>query len=360
MTKIDLNNIAKYDWISRWAGSYTFISCSFWGYQYTQSIIKLIRCGFNHVLFIHRKGFVTFYIPQKEFFRIGNYFVEKIKADKKITVKWLNELKKNTDFLTALMKKFQKSIPTPDEFEKFHYYFDRHLAFHVFMKKTPDFLPADLLDKLLPLFKEARLYSENIYSDTERFFRRIASYIGKKEGIKEEYLTCLSSQEFKNYIDSQKLPSLEILKKRFLASALYFHKNKITHEVIFTGKDVDRLEKIVLQSSLKRNKKVLKGICAYSGKVRGICRVVFNPFKVKKFSEGDILVTGMTRPEFLPLIRKSSAIITDVGGILCHAAIAAREFKKPCVVGTAVATKVLKDGDLIEIDAAKGIVKKIM
>ena len=80
---------------------------------------------------------------------------------------------------------------------------------------------------------------------------------------------------------------------------------------------------------------------------------------VKAFDEGDILVTGMTRPEFMNVIKKASAIITDVGGILCHAAITAREMKIPCIVGTAVATKVLKDGDIVEVDANSGIVKII-
>ena len=65
----------------------------------------------------------------------------------------------------------------------------------------------------------------------------------------------------------------------------------------------------------------------------------------------------MTRPEFIPLIRKAAAIVTDAGGILCHAAIVAREMKKPCIVGTKVATKAFKDGDLVEVDANKGVVK---
>ena len=74
---------------------------------------------------------------------------------------------------------------------------------------------------------------------------------------------------------------------------------------------------------------------------------------------GDILVTGMTRPEFLPLFRKAAAVVTDAGGMLSHAAITAREMRKPCIVGTEIATKVLKNGDIIEVDANKGAVKII-
>jgi len=88
-------------------------------------------------------------------------------------------------------------------------------------------------------------------------------------------------------------------------------------------------------------------------------RIVFNPAKIKNFEKGDVLVTGMTRPEFLQIMKKAVAFVTDAGGMLSHAAIVARELKKPCILATEVATKVLHDGDLVEVDANKGIVKII-
>jgi pyruvate,water dikinase len=65
----------------------------------------------------------------------------------------------------------------------------------------------------------------------------------------------------------------------------------------------------------------------------------------------------MTRPEYMPAILKAAAIIADEGGITCHAAIVSRELGIPCIVGTKIATQALKDGDLVEVDADKGIVK---
>jgi pyruvate,water dikinase len=65
----------------------------------------------------------------------------------------------------------------------------------------------------------------------------------------------------------------------------------------------------------------------------------------------------MTTPEYVPIMKMASAIVTDEGGISCHAAIVSRELKIPCVIGTKNATKVLKTGDEIEVDAEKGIVK---
>ena len=90
--------------------------------------------------------------------------------------------------------------------------------------------------------------------------------------------------------------------------------------------------------------------------MKGKARIIIDP-KKGQFKKGEILVTGMTRVEFLPLVKKSAAFITDAGGMLSHAAITARELKKPCFIGTKIATKALHDGDLVEVDADKGVVK---
>jgi pyruvate,water dikinase len=86
---------------------------------------------------------------------------------------------------------------------------------------------------------------------------------------------------------------------------------------------------------------------------------VFHQGEFEKFVEGDVLVTTMTHPEFLSVMKQASAIVTDEGGITCHAAIVARELGKPCIIGTKIGTKVFKDGDMVEVDAERGVVKKI-
>lgn len=79
----------------------------------------------------------------------------------------------------------------------------------------------------------------------------------------------------------------------------------------------------------------------------------------KKVKKGDILVSPMTTSAFMPAIKKATAIVTDEGGITCHAAIVSRELNTPCIIGTKIATQVLKDGDIVEVDANKGIVRLI-
>jgi len=102
----------------------------------------------------------------------------------------------------------------------------------------------------------------------------------------------------------------------------------------------------------------LKGVAAYEGDlVRGKVHIITNENEIKSFKKGEILVTPMTNPTFVPAMRKAAAILTDDGGLLCHAAIVSREMKKPCLIGTKNATKILKNGDVIEVDTNKGTVK---
>lgn len=350
-----IRKISAIKWISRWAGSYTFISCSYWGPQYHHSLKKHLGEYFDHTLFIHRKGTVSFFISENEFRHFGKILAKKSEKELSFVKKYCDAIKNNTDILLPLMEHLQKKIPTLAEYEQFSSVFDRHLAYHVFIKKTIDFLSIEGLDKLLPMFKDARLYSEKIYSESERFFRNIMKFIAEKEKRNANFLTCLTQKEFESYLKNENLPSEAELTKRYEASVLYFEKDKM---FLFFGEDVVKIEKTIAKLAIA-NKNVVKGITAYPGKISGKARIVLDPFNAPTFNEGDILVTGMTRPEFMPLIKKSAAIVTDVGGILCHAAITAREMKIPCVVGVAVATKIFKNDDTLEVDATNGIVKRV-
>ena len=103
----------------------------------------------------------------------------------------------------------------------------------------------------------------------------------------------------------------------------------------------------------------IKGQLAYRGNVKGKVRVILDIKDSHKLQPGEILVTRMTDPSYVPIMKIAGAIITDVGGITCHAAIVSRELGITCVVGTKIATKVLKDGDLVEVDANSGTIKII-
>lgn len=101
----------------------------------------------------------------------------------------------------------------------------------------------------------------------------------------------------------------------------------------------------------------IKGLSAQKGVVRGIAKIALTDKDIYKINKGDILVANLTNPYYNPAFGKVAGVVTDEGGILCHSAIMAREFNLPCIIGTKIATQVLKDGDFVEVDADKGIVK---
>jgi phosphoenolpyruvate synthase/pyruvate phosphate dikinase len=136
------------------------------------------------------------------------------------------------------------------------------------------------------------------------------------------------------------------------------HKvNKPFNCLYINGKQIIQYEPILL-IDLGDNKEI-KGISAYNGVVTGIVKIVRHPTEVGKVLPGDILVSQMTLPSFISAMQKAAAFVTDEGGITCHAAIISRELKKPCIIGTKIATKILKDGDMVEVDADKGVVRII-
>jgi len=98
---------------------------------------------------------------------------------------------------------------------------------------------------------------------------------------------------------------------------------------------------------------------AFGGKVDGVVAIVNTINDLHKIKSDSILVSYATGPELLPGMTKCRAIVTDVGGITCHAAIVSRELRVPCIIGTKIATQVLKDGDLVEVDADNGVVRII-
>ena len=104
---------------------------------------------------------------------------------------------------------------------------------------------------------------------------------------------------------------------------------------------------------------ILHGKTAFPGKVRGKVRVICSREDMKKFRNKEIVVSPMTDPDYLPIMKRASAFVTDEGGVLCHAAIVARELKKPCVISTKIATRVLRDGNEVFVDADQGEIKKI-
>ena len=131
-------------------------------------------------------------------------------------------------------------------------------------------------------------------------------------------------------------------------------------ETALSGPDYKNLRSQEKETpTLENDFQEIRGWTAQAGKAGGRVVICNGLDSFGKVHDGDILVTAMTRPEFAPILKKVVAIITDEGGITCHAAIVARELKIPCIIGTKNATKILKDGDMVEVDADNGVVRRL-
>ncbi|MBI5122890.1 hypothetical protein HZA75_03450 [Candidatus Roizmanbacteria bacterium] len=105
------------------------------------------------------------------------------------------------------------------------------------------------------------------------------------------------------------------------------------------------------------SKILLKGTPASLGTVKGKVKIFRDSSESHKIKKGDILVTEMTDPLYMSAIMKAGGVITNIGGVLSHAAIVSREFHIPCIVGSGNATEVLKDDQIVVLDATKGEVR---
>ncbi|MEN9649534.1 MAG: hypothetical protein RL094_501 [Candidatus Parcubacteria bacterium] len=111
---------------------------------------------------------------------------------------------------------------------------------------------------------------------------------------------------------------------------------------------------ILEQEEVPQDVDYLNGVIASKGRVTGKARIIKYKSELHTVQEGEILIAEATTPDYLTAIKKAAAIVTDEGGMMSHAAITCRELKKVCIVGTALATKVFKTGELVEVVAEEG------
>ena len=186
-------------------------------------------------------------------------------------------------------------------------------------------------------------------------FDKLAEEIAKKLKREKLEIKYLTKAELKDAITKNSLP--KDIKERIKNSLYLWEKGK--DKVLIKEERKTFLEKNTIKAISDKDKtlKEIKGQVAFIGHAIGFVKIIKSPSDMDKMEDGDVLVSPATNPNLMPAIKKASALVTDVGGITCHAAIVSRELKKPCVIGTKIATKVLKDGDKVEVNANEGIVK---
>jgi len=188
---------------------------------------------------------------------------------------------------------------------------------------------------------------------------RVAERIFAEAGVSHKLIMYYTFDELLKGPDYLISHAKEVRERKKGFTALVHYNGQIEYQIgLF-----NQTKKILHDFFMKNrgsNLRELRGQVGSPGRTKGKIKIILNIIaESKRFKKGDILVTGMTRPEFVPLMRRALAVITDEGGITCHAAIVSRELGIPCIIGTKIATQVFKDGDLVEVDANKGVVRKL-
>ena len=167
-----------------------------------------------------------------------------------------------------------------------------------------------------------------------------------------------AARQFADYVETRDLKRTKVgivsLQKRAKAELILVDGARVSEKRF---RDIKQRFHFYLSQPRDKGARILKGQVAYQGLAHGIVRQVIRRADVVDFPRGAILVSTMTVPDFLPAMKRAAAFVTDEGGVTCHAAIVAREFKVPCVIGTKFATRLLKNGTQVKVDAHHGIVR---
>jgi phosphohistidine swiveling domain-containing protein len=201
-----------------------------------------------------------------------------------------------------------------------------------------------------------RTIEELILSQEEFIFLQFFKEIAKRNHVPLNHMKFITLPEFRQILSGKKFDFTALAKRQDTGLVLAI-KNK---QHVFGGQQAEKIfRKVVKEEAPKKFTGRLEGQCGSPGKVKAKARVIHHIAHLDQLKKGEILVTAATNPAYVIAMKKAGAIVTDEGGITCHAAIVSRELKKPCVIGTKYATLYLKTGDRVEVNATDGIVKKV-
>ena len=181
--------------------------------------------------------------------------------------------------------------------------------------------------------------------------------ITKRMNLGLQDISYLTEDEIIDFLEKGNEISKNLVEQRKKGFAIYINQQRKIE--CKSGEEIDSALNELGIVIHEEHHGEIEGTPASSGKARGTVAIVRGVSDLNKVKHGDIIVAVTTHPDYVPAMQRAAAIVTDEGGITSHAAIVAREFGLPCIVGTKHATKALQDGDEVEIDADLGIVRRV-
>lgn len=244
----------------------------------------------------------------------------------------------------------------------------RSLADNKEKKETQTFSSGQLLELLKPTNQEKKLIHLApfivFFKDWRDDIRRhhafewsfIFDVIAKKISISRDEVGYLTLDEIEAALKNSRKIDLKIIQNRKQRCVVTIADKGLRMRVLEENIP-DKYQTIMNDVEHREQKKIVHGKTAHTGKVRGMVKIIRSYHDIKRIQKGDILVANTTHPNYLPAMQKAAAFVTNEGGLISHAAIVAREMKKPCIVGCGDATKILTEGDFVEVDAGNGTIK---
>ncbi|MCD4706036.1 hypothetical protein K8R61_03060 [bacterium] len=338
-----MTKIQKNDWYKGATGELSFFMTHEIIKGYNHMFLKYQHTLFN-VLFYIEDGILTMIRKKSEMKTLMDYIEslsEKyIVQQLKIAVELNKKLEKRLRGLILEAKTWQDTLALCEKLWTYNM-FCIYFGYATERKKIKK-----ISDKNYNLVVEAR----NGINNLQILDDFLKNYFSKID------LTELTADEIKKFFINKSLPSKKDMSER-REKYLLFMKNLKTKKII-----KNNIRKTISKYLIEKdynNLKKLKGVVVFKKNVSGPACVILKKKNLSTIQEGEILVTIMTSPEYVPYLSRVAGIVTNEGGITCHASIIAREMKIPCIVGTKIATKIFKNGDVINIDVDNQIVEKI-
>lgn len=325
--------------------------------------------GFTHQLNVFNNGIVSYYKTAQELEKADGYYWQVIRNNTEKLDEWTSLAQECNEQTESLIEEFKESEkPLQDIVLNYTNNIDQTRKTILYGTVIPyrilsaidthgkQHMEDEKVKKALALFEPLRAYVK--YPDITKyiygsFFKALAHSVEEYEPQLFSYLTF---GEFNNVVHDFSTFNLQEIEKR-KEWCMYWYDFEA--ETYFFNYDKNYSNDIGLQTEDLEEKTEFSGSIAQKGIVQGVVRIVNDLKDVTEFNKGDILVSINTNPSLMPVLKDAGAIITDEGGIMCHASIISRELHIPCVIGTKIATKTLKNGDVVEVNADEGIIKKL-
>lgn len=335
---------------------------------FTSEFKKQFNFSYSEVLFDCYTDHLDIYrAPSEHIEKMRSFILANLKRDAKFISKCSARLKKFYKAFISIIVKIDKKDLNSLSSKKLAGYILKFIEAHRVLEPTfvvNFWFPIQMENHILrnkwqaeiKVAAQTRAETEKVGPEGDKIATKLAQEASRRMLGDKQYGKFITINEAIDFLINGKPVVLDILKKRsrgFVYGALGVKLISLEKYARLSGV-------LIKKASLdKTSQNLIKGQVAFLGLTRGRARIILSKADIHKVKSGEVLITAMTTPEYLSAMKKAIAFVTDEGGVTCHAAIVARELKKPCIIGTKIATQVFKDGDSVEVDAEKGIVRKI-